>query len=1174
MIDDSFSGLGAVDLAAAPTSSPVAQPDPFAGLGAVDTSAPSAPPAVQTAPADPFAGLGAVDTSSPPQPPTTPSPPKPSEYKPNEATASEGVATPGSLFLSDEDVNRIQQHSGADADYIRHASPWFGLVPKSQSDFSDFLRATAGAAVPEVGIDLYKKLAVDDPAKRKALDDLQAEYHNRRSYVRAAGAQLPALAGLESAGGVVGEAIGDLGQAADVAPKAIASAQRITQAALTVSGMGAQGAIEASEGHETAGAVTGSLLAIGLPIALHVGGAALGAGARAVRGAATSALEEFVAPQSAVDEAARSFGAAQSEEAAVSEAVQTFNPNVKPDIHYFARSIPRDMQVKMAAVGGVRDVIPEASDAIADAAEREAVELVETDEDAPTPPIDSVTKEAYNTYLQTRAQLGRILGVKKQSDWTGAFQRAGSEYVSDRVAALRLGTHLRDAIEAQSGAKQLGEVGWIRGAWMKLADAQFVYDAIDRRYGTESGPLLARGSRLYNWFQTAASTEARAFQSVAKEWGAAESTTSDGRTFAEAADSALRAGEFSPDVFTEKQLSALRATRDYYAAARERVTGVASLIPQAEVSPISVPELTVGPEKSYVPQQAVGWADALVRTRAKLEAYGLPVDQLFEDTRIGGGATPEATELMKGLEYHFGSEVQSVEDARAAVDCVINPLLRTASGTRSSASALFQRDGSIPDYLLERDHLRLAQGWATSMYRHVFLRGFVSDLNQLSDQLQDVSPVMSEYVRNHVQDLVGIRRGTGLMATPLATTAHDLFNRLKLNATAAANATDNPVAKWSYNLAARLEDVMRAKTANIYSYYLGLNPASAARYSAQTATNVLPQMSPLHALDAGSRVAKAYMTTAAQLLGRDGSPALEELRAAGLLPFSQMFESYQAAQAAMHSSLLGRMSQAASSASQKMAMSLVRSADVIGRYSTLKVAESVVADAAQGSEAALAHLGNVPAGFLSSIRRSLRDGDVSTATNQYADYLIGTGQANYNRVAMSEFGRSAGWLFTMFNKWPAMAVGELGGLIDARAIKRPLSGDVGRVLWKYLAPGILASQVQPWWKEHYEDAPTPLRMMVGRDMTKWFPSEGAVNLLTKGDVMTKSIPLEMAQSSVAALTAGRPLAVGANIASLALSATPLGAYIRFATNTLPGWLGEDPLIPLTPREIQQSLRGD
>jgi len=1112
-------------------------------------------------------------------------------YTPDASQAGGLVSRGGSALLSADDVTRMATASGADESYIRSAAPWLGLAasrpagsaPSASDDFKQLVGATAGGYVPDFGVDLYKKLAESDPAKRRALDALQEEAHSRRSYASSIGAQVaPALAteGLSSAvgAGVAGAAglAGATGalETSSALGVAVAASQRAVQTVTMIGAGVGQGAVEAPEGHEMMGAMVGGFAAVGLPLALKGIGAAGGAAVSAVREGATSALSEFLLPTGAVDAAKEAFESNGEAEAVLSKVVQEFNPNTKPQLQYFMANTSPEERASMATLA--RDFDADAPPAPVDAISREVHEDFEADFSEgegggpPKPPPTEDDRLAYNAYLETRDGLGRILGVQGDADWQGAFERGGDEYVANRIAAYRMGTHLRDAIGNSPDVRSLGDVNWVRRAYMYLADSRYVYDSFDQRFATEFGPLLSKGSQAYGRFTQSAAPSSVAQRDVARLLAGAESRTRSGAPFMDVAADAGRAGEFPETEFTDKQIAALRAQRDYYTWDRARAVADSNS-GDPGVTPIDIPSQTAGSENSYVPNYAVENAAGLGLTRARLEAatgttevgaWRDEAGRLFAAV-ADGSASPAEAETAAGLGYHYGAPLSSVEDARAAADVVAGLVPRTGAGTRSSAASLFQREGEIPNYLLERDPLRLMNGWSTSIYRHIHLREFISNLSLASEALSDVSPVSAQYVRNHVADLLGSNR-----ASTLAGTASKLMDKMRISAARAAANTDNPVAKAGFQLAANADDVLRAATANMYSFYLGLNPASAGRYAAQTITSALPQMSPEFAADASARVAKAYIRTAADLFARDGTNAFSELADAGYLPAARYFEAQAQARAAMSSTLIGRWNESSRAAAHALSMKMIQSADVVGRYSCLQLARGVAEDAAAGDPAALAHIARVPTGFAMEIRRALRAGDVESAADSYARYMIGTTQGNYDRVAMSEYGRSMGYVFSMFTKWPTMALGELGGIVDARSIGKPLNGDVGRVLWKYIAPMIATNYAQSIWGEQFADAPAPVRAVVGRDVRKWFPSES----LTTG--VSLPIPVEAAKAAWQSATAGNWSGLLGGVLGQAAAMSPFGVGVHFMTNTLPGWMGEEPLIPLTPREISAAVRGD
>jgi hypothetical protein len=93
------------------------------------------------------------------------------------------------------------------------------------------------------------------------------------------------------------------------------------------------------------------------------------------------------------------------------------------------------------------------------------------------------------------------------------------------------------------------------------------------------------------------------------------------------------------------------------------------------------------------------------------------------------------------------------------------------------------------------------------------------------------------------------------------------------------------------------------------------------------------------------------------------------------------------------------------------------------------MAETMARDLASGSKLANRAIARMPSWVQKEITRNPQQ-----AAEIVAKYLNDATMYNYNRVSMSEYGRTMGPLFSAFSKWPTATVGEVVNEIRSKGI--------------------------------------------------------------------------------------------------------------------------------------------
>lgn len=811
---------------------------------------------------------------------------------------------------------------------------------------------------------------------------------------------------------------------------------------------------------------------------------------------------------------------------------------------------------------------------------------------------------AYSYAKKIRGSFAKVVGATdaKTPSITAVKEQQGGEYV-DRVYAAfrtseRFGRALTELSEQNGGSDK--RVGIVFKIASYMADNRAVLSAIDRRYGTALAPL---GDVVSGRFNAATVVSARLMAELDKVGNMvrrAEQTV----TLAEGGEAAftpelmgtaLNTGDFdSVARFTAKQKAALHAFSELQETAAQaaesfhdfrglRTDKIADRIAadkpgwfsSLETSPIEITRLRRGPEGTYLHNtvkdpinfvldlseriKQEGGVSGLIESLTRSGAMG----KNFKDRPIGA-----ASDALKGLEIWAGDGLMTPKELRAAFSTLKN-FDMDAEALQTRAAALLKRTDQIPDFLLEKDPFKAFSRWTLSTFRHASARDGIAQFLSTASALEKENPVLAEYLTNLSKDLSGIRRGT------LSGGIRSMWTQqqLKLEKLARTFESDgHHGAASGARAVASLDQVYSGMTSNMYRTFLGLNPLTAAKNIVQPFVTTLPALGTTDPITASGMIMKAYWKTGINVLRRN---ARNELLASGLSPAQQTFEANQwfdqGMQAALKGTDIGRALGKGSRALGKASMFMFDAADVINRNVTRHLADELVTTLANdlprmaaggklsraGTVAAEAFASAEPA-YRTSILGHIRDGNLAAAKIETARYLGGSTQYNYNRAAMSAYGRAVGGAFSMFTKWPSVAAGDILTLVDAARVGK--HGEAERrtmqALWKYLGPQVLAmTAVGMGWKELVGDSPRAKKML-GADPGGWGAQSslaslaGMFGLTNRPETMFPPMAEGMAEGLGSFFT-GDMRGFAEALGETAVSGHPQGVFLRFMLRDAP-----------------------
>jgi hypothetical protein len=181
--------------------------------------------------------------------------------------------------------------------------------------------------------------------------------------------------------------------------------------------------------------------------------------------------------------------------------------------------------------------------------------------------------------------------------------------------------------------------------------------------------------------------------------------------------------------------------------------------------------------------------------------------------------------------------------------------------------------------------------------------------------------------------------------------------------------------------------------------------------------------------------------------------------------------------------------------------------------------------------------------------------DVKTFTDlghTLADYLVSKTQFSYNRVALSEYGRTMGQFFTMFTKWPLAVTSDMvQRQVVAASQGRGALGGLADNMQKYLLPmAMLYTADRVLLRDEDGEMDDRTKMMVGsQGLWQWAPGASAIDLATG---KTFKVPAVDAISTLGDLVYSKNEGAGARAMEKAFkSYVPGVATLRFLTEDLP-----------------------
>lgn len=966
---------------------------------------------IDNLPAPPTSG---VDIDSLPAPTQASAAPSAIDELPAPPKPPEEHETPA--YLGDRDFQAIAEKHGVDPKDLKAIAPYYGVQEQPTGGLAgaagQAAKYTAGFAgrvafgIPQF---IYKKL--QDQPMREALDELNEIGHKQKGYIEA-GTELAAMP-FAGAGGATEEA-------ASLATRA----GRVVKSSAIGSGIGAA---NAPEGQEARGAKFGALFGGGVGLAGETLGAALARrGANQAEEAAASRMGSAELDKGADEIAAKT----QDSEDILRNAVLN-EKEINPDQ---ARTIVQE-QLDPEVAKEAMDSGNEVGHML-----RKAVGA----EDQSMPQQEAVMQQLAQTEVDNRTiQFAKSIEGKTPGDLDSA-RTIIDQYAERQGGPEALEQKWQDFIRSEqvdryindSGARTVSRDKW----WDKLLNFfsgnQFVNRDIDDRFGTDTEGILSRMTAQNNrstFAQKAFSTELDSIDRDAGKLG----VEADLHNPEEAGKirQALEAG--SPEGLSPQEQQVAGRIHDYLNKFLDFVNGM-SESSEKDITPLSIPKRV-----NYFPHVMRDTPEIVNVVDEKMDAT---LKQLSEQL---GRPITDIKQLNRG---EFQSAMQSIPELQDIADAMrvlgrseaptrpqdfsarFTDQFRNRSGlvaTETAARAAEERTDSVPQWMLETDTMRALDKYTRNTLRHLYIR---RPMDQLQKAAENIRNAGGEYEANYLnrlsQDQLGFRKNTAGEAQLQTSTAFmNTMDKL-----ADKNPTMAPVIKAVKAVPSIMQNMVRGMFANV----LGYRTRPLLMHGTQTLTKLMPElgMTPYGAYAAMRGVVGAAL---------DFRGMYAEAERLGNVVAEGHMQPSRALANGIQRSLVYKLPAGAINGINQVGMLPFEKMIQVNRSIAVSTAKVMAHDLARGSAAADGALSRFPRNIQAAVRGTEDEAEKADVLGRYLNSVT---QYNYDRMNMSEFGRTMGPLFSAFSTWPTNTLGDM--VYEFR--NRGFMGGVARNAEKYVAP--------------------------------------------------------------------------------------------------------------------------
>lgn len=1047
----------------------------------------------------------------------------------------------GTEPTTDSELNAIAKKHNVSPEAIKDIATYFGAVREGgKSSTGEQLQSSLGRGVGFNIPQLIAKKQIDDPNLRAAVDDVQDLADAKRSFTRAAAENLVPITALSS---VAGHA-------------ATGAAEGLGKLALKGSaegaGFGAAGSLGRSkEGEELSstaqGAAGGAVLGGAVPLLAKAGESAASRLFSRIDSTAAPEVEKKVAEQvlskqgPQIDQGAQDLLAARKDsEQVISRSLLNAEP-LDPE----AASTIVQEQIDPDLYKAYMDPSTEEGQLI-----RKKIDRLQPDlpEGSDTRPV--IEQQLANDLVSNRARdFAQDLTRERPATLEEAQQaiqeyasRQGEEATVDKLARFN---EERAALEyIDKNAVRAGrENGIVDNTANFISDSQFVLRDIDERFGTSLEPAHQLLNQNYNRM----SLPRNAFRS----------DLSDIFKNNQALDAELTKGGAVYDALASKNTSALstqemQAYQDfskYFDNMREYAASLASE-KHSGIAPLPVPD---GMPKMLLNTNELTSKFADLHNTALEEASDVLGRQVTDLAQMSPAEfaevskQPATAQLLQGLSV-FDDKIPS---NGAAVSARYKDLVGTRKGNmqmQSAARTVLESGADIPDWMREKNLYKLADKWAAGTLKQLYLRKPMDLLRSAATRVSAAGgDVESSYVNRLLQDIRGVRPGTMAELT--------MQGRVKYQAQIDRLTDGHGVVGQAVGSVAKaLPDILSDMTHQVMPNLMGMSPRSVLRALSHTFVKTAPELGSAYGRTA---IIRGFANTMMNYKGQMAR-VLEE----GYRPDEFVGKYAQSVSEGIRRSSIYAMPSNLVASMGKAAMVPYKFVDHLNRAWAMGIADTVAHDLVSSSKGAQSALARLPTAVQRAVASS--GGNEQLISKAIADHLIAGTVYHYNRLSMSEYGRTMGPLFSAFSKWPTATAGDL----IATYRQKGLVGGTIRNADKFIVP-LVAMQLldmsmfdidpeKPWSANYADMSDTQKKIFSSSGMSESAPIN-TLKAVAGGNFFTPPVVDAVLKGIVLPTFHGNGPQLMKGVDSAIQNFTPGSVWVRFITDDMLTYMtGEKP----------------
>lgn len=383
----------------------------------------------------------------------------------------------------------------------------------------------------------------------------------------------------------------------------------------------------------------------------------------------------------------------------------------------------------------------------------------------------------------------------------------------------------------------------------------------------------------------------------------------------------------------------------------------------------------------------------------------------------------------------------------------LSKLYDTEAVSKINAVASSLDNYKIPNLIQEQDQAKKILKYSMSELRSSLLKDPTSRFRMQAEVLRGKDSFAYDYAKRHVQNIMNAESG---IVRRLLDHRH-LTENIKR------------VKEGKKPKSVNVADFVDALGAQMYPYYLGL------RVDAPIRNMLQPYL-----LTARSGPDMAYLFKKAidgTIYNLKTKGLTDDLARAGFTPPKFKGETNEILVNGLKSGLDSKLKRVGDSLGDA-AMHFYSKSDIVNRKTTYGMGVSIAKDFLAGSPKAANYIRSMPRSYKNRVLQAKKT-DPDKVQDIIADYLLSTTQFNYNKVALSEYGRFAGSAFSAFTKWPTSILGDV-------AYNYSRGNKTHFLAKKYLYPMAAAQMVEASLVDYRKENPE-FGAIMGKNFANWAP---------------------------------------------------------------------------------------